>query len=104
MFIQRETKEPKSSISKERSLDNEPSIKSCPSSEKSISASTLTLNEFILSEKSESFLDRSPNKDAPERKTSRDEALSIKSDNDSASLRLILSFIKALFVNSPGLA
>ena len=104
MFIQRETKEPKSSISKERSLDKEPSIKSCPSSEKSISASTLTLNEFILSEKSESFLDRSPNKDAPERKTSRDEALSIKSDNDSASLRLILSFIKALFVNSPGLA
>ena len=104
LLAQRETKEWKSSTRRPRSETNESSIKTSPSSEKSISPSTLTRASFILSEKPLILLDKSPNKEAPDKKTSLDEVLSIKSDKDSASFKLILSFKKALFVNSPGAA
>ena len=104
MFAHRDTNELKSSTRRPRSDISDSSIKTSPSSEKSISPSTRTRASFILLENPISFSDRSPNKEEPDKNTSLEVVLSIKSDKDSASFKLIFSFKKALLVNSPGAA
>ena len=77
------------------------SKKLSPSSEKSISASTLTLIPSISSAKKETCDAKPPSKEFVDKTTPLSSVQSMRSDTASASLRLILLFKKALFVNSP---